>query len=57
MTALTLAMAFAAPALIASMTLAWAVEAWRLGAPGIAAVLAATGAGIAAFVINSILGA
>jgi hypothetical protein len=55
MTALTLAMAFAAPALIASMTLVWAIEAWRLGAPFIAAGFAATGAGIAAFVINAIL--
>lgn len=55
MTALTLAMACAAPALIASMTLAWAVEAWRLGASGIAAGLAATGVGIAAFVIHAIL--
>ncbi len=57
MTALTLAMALTAPALIVSMTLAWAVEAWRLGAPGIAAGFAVTGAGIAAFVIHAILGA
>jgi len=57
MTALTLAMAFAAPALIASLALAWSVEAWRLGAPGIAIGFAATGVGIAAFVINAILGA
>jgi hypothetical protein len=55
MNALTLAMACAAPALIASLALAWAVEAWRLGAPGIAAGLAVTGAGIAAFVIYAIL--
>ena len=55
MTALTLALALAAPALIASLTLVWAAEAWRLGAPFIAAGLAATGAGIAAFVINAIL--
>ena len=55
MSALTLAMALAAPALITSMTLAWAVEAWRLGAPFIAAGLAVTGAGVAAFVIHAIL--
>jgi hypothetical protein len=55
MTALTLAMACAAPALIASLSLRWAAEAWRLGAPGIAAGLAVTGVGIAAFVINAIL--
>jgi hypothetical protein len=55
MTALTLAMALASPALIASLTLVWAIEAWRLGAPFIAAGFAATGAGIAAFVINAIL--
>jgi len=48
-------MALAAPALITSMTLAWAVEAWRLGAPGIAVGFTATGAGIAAFVIHAIL--
>ena len=57
MTGLTLAMALAAPAIIASLALAWAVEAWRFGAPGIAAGLAVTGVGIAAFVINAILGA
>ena len=57
MTALTLALALAAPALIASMTFAWAIEAWRLGAPYIAVGFAATGAGIAAFVIHAILGA
>jgi hypothetical protein len=57
MTALSLAMALSAPALIASMTLAWAVEAWRLGAPGIAVGFAAAGGGIAAFVIHAILGA
>ena len=56
MTALTLAMAFAAPALIASLSLAWALEAWRLGAPGIAAGLAAAGAGIAYMIGNAILG-
>jgi hypothetical protein len=55
MTALSLAMALAAPALIASLALAWAAEAWRIGAPGIAIGFAATGAGIAAFVINAIL--
>jgi hypothetical protein len=55
MSALTLAMACAAPALIASLALAWALEAWRLGAPGIAIGFAAAGAGIAAFVINAIL--
>jgi hypothetical protein len=48
-------MALTAPAIIASLTLAWAVEAWRIGAPGIAAGLAVTGVGIAAFVINAIL--
>jgi len=57
MTAISLAMACAAPALIASLSLAWAAEAWRLGAPGIAAGFAVTGAGIAAFVIHAILGA
>jgi hypothetical protein len=57
MTALSLAMAFAAPALIVSMTLAWSVEAWRLGAPGIAVGLAAAGAGIAYMIVNTILGA
>jgi hypothetical protein len=57
MSAITLALALAAPAIIASMTLAWAIEAWRLGALGIAAGFAATGAGIAAFVIHAILGA
>ena len=56
MTALTLAMAFAAPAIIASLALAWAAEAWRLGAPGIAAGLAATGGGIAYATVNAILG-
>ena len=56
MTALTLAMAFAAPALIASMTLAWAIEAWRLGAPFIAVGFAVTGAGIAYATVNAILG-
>jgi len=56
MTAITLAMALAAPTLIASLALRWAVEAWRLGAPGIAAGFAAAGAGIAAFVIHAILG-
>jgi hypothetical protein len=55
MTALTLALALAGPAMIASLTLAWAIEAWRLGAPFIAAGFAATGAGIAAFVIHAIL--
>ncbi len=55
MTTITLAMALAAPAMIASLTLAWAIEAWRLGAPGIAVGFAVTGAGIAAFVINAIL--
>jgi hypothetical protein len=48
-------MSLTAPALIASLTLAWAIEAWRLGAPGIAAGFAATGAGIAAFMIHAIL--
>jgi hypothetical protein len=57
MTALTLALALAGPAMIASLTLAWAIEAWRLGAPFIAAGFAVTGAGIAAFVIHAILGA
>jgi hypothetical protein len=55
MNALTLAMALAAPAIIASMTLRWAVEAWRLGAPGVAAGLAATGVGIAYAIVNAIL--
>jgi hypothetical protein len=55
MTALSLAMAFAGPVIIASMTLAWAIEAWRLGAPGIAVGFAAAGGGIAAFVIHAIL--
>jgi hypothetical protein len=55
MSAITLALALAAPAIIASMTLAWAIEAWRLGALGIAAGFAVTGAGIAAFVIHAIL--
>jgi hypothetical protein len=55
MNALTLALALIAPALIGSLTLAWAIEAWRLGAPGIAVGFAVTGAGIAAFVINAIL--
>lgn len=56
MSALTLALALAAPAIIASLTLAWSVEAWRLGAPGIAAGLAAAGAGIAYMIGNAILG-
>jgi len=55
MTALSLAMALAAPSIIASLALAWAVEAWRLGAPGIAAGLAVTGAGIACAIVNAIL--
>jgi len=55
MTALSLAMALTAPAIIASLALSWAAEAWRLGAPFIAVGFAATGAGIAAFVINAIL--
>lgn len=57
MTALTLAMACAAPAIIASLALRWAVEAWRLGAPFIAVGLAAAGAGIAYMIGNAILGA
>jgi hypothetical protein len=57
MNALTLAMALAAPSIIASLALRWALEAWRLGAPFIAAGLAVTGAGVAAFVIHAILGA
>jgi len=57
MSALTLAMACAAPALIASLSLAWSVEAWRLGAPGIAAGIAAAGAGITYMIVNTILGA
>jgi hypothetical protein len=57
MNALSLAMACAAPALIASLALRWAVEAWRLGAPGIAAGLAAAGAGIAYATVNAIWGA
>jgi hypothetical protein len=56
MTALSLALALTAPALIASMTLVWAIEAWRLGAPFIAAGFAATGAGIAYMIGNAILG-
>jgi hypothetical protein len=56
MTTFTLAMAFAGPALIASLALRWAVEAWRLGAPGIAAGLAAAGAGIAYATVNAIMG-
>jgi hypothetical protein len=48
-------MALTAPALIASMTLAWAVEAWRLGAPGIAVGFAAAGGGIAYATVNAIL--
>jgi hypothetical protein len=55
MTALSLAMALTAPALIASLTLVWAIEAWRLGAPGIAAGFAATGAGIAYMIVSAIL--
>ena len=55
MTALNLAMALAAPAIIACLALAWAAEAWRLGAPFIAIGFASAGAGIAAFVINAIL--
>jgi hypothetical protein len=55
MTALSLALALAAPAIIASMTLRWAVEAWRLGAPFVAIGFAAAGVGIAAFVIHAIL--
>jgi hypothetical protein len=55
MTALTLALALAGPAMIASLTLAWAIEAWRLGAPFIAAGFAATGAGIAYATVNAIL--
>jgi hypothetical protein len=57
MSALTLAMALTAPAMIASLALRWAVEAWRLGAPGIAAGFAAAGAGIAYMIVNTILGA
>lgn len=57
MTTLSIAMALAAPALIASLTLAWSVEAWRLGAPGIAIGFAAAGAGIAYMIVNTILGA
>ncbi len=56
MIALSLAMALAAPAIIASLALAWSVEAWRLGAPGIAAGLAAAGVGIAYMIGNAILG-
>jgi hypothetical protein len=56
MNAITLAMAFAAPAMIASLALRWAVEAWRLGAPVIAAGLAVTGGGIAYATVNAILG-
>jgi hypothetical protein len=41
--------------MIASLTLAWAIEAWRLGAPFIAAGFAATGAGIAYATVNAIL--
>jgi len=55
MTSISLAMALAAPALIASLTLAWAIEAWRLGAPLIAIGFAATGAGIAYATVNAIL--
>jgi hypothetical protein len=43
--------------MIASLALRWAVEAWRLGAPGIAAGFAAAGAGIAYMIVNTILGA
>jgi hypothetical protein len=57
MTSISLAMAFAAPALIASLALRWAVEAWRLGAPGIAVGFAAAGVGIAYMIGNAILGA
>ncbi len=56
MSALTLAMALAAPAIIASLALAWAVEAWRIGAPSIAIGFAAAGAGIAYMIGNAILG-
>ena len=55
MTALTLAMGLTAPALIASLALAWAAEAWRLGAPGIAIGFAAAGVGIAYMIGNAIL--
>jgi hypothetical protein len=55
MTALSLAMALTAPAIIASLALSWAAEAWRLGAPGIAVGFAAAGAGIAYATINAIL--
>lgn len=57
MTALSLALAIAPPLAIASLTLAWAIEAWRLGAPGIAVGFAAAGAGIAYMIVNTILGA
>jgi len=56
MSAITLAMALAAPTLIASLSLAWAVEAWRLGAPFIAIGFAAAGVGIAYMIGNAILG-
>ena len=56
MTTITLAMAFAGPVIIASLTLVWAAEAWRLGAPFIAAGFAASGAGIAYMIVSASLG-
>ncbi len=57
MTTITLAMALTAPAMIVTMMSAWAIEAWRLGAPFIAVGFAVTGAGIAYATVNAILGA